>query len=103
LDFGESGHGENDARDGGSDTVILGVVTRVCNERGGPLHQFSFPLSAQGEWPLVERRIQGYIKDSLATGTDDSTAQKPFPKVTISYPSYLLFNNNIRGAPDSSG
>lgn len=103
LDYGDAVHGEGSAGDGGSDTVLLGAVTPVCKERGGPVHQFPLPLPARGEWPLVERRIQGYSEDSLATGTDESTAQKPFPKVAISYPSYLLFDNNVREAPDSSG
>ena len=102
MDFGEAGHGEDSARDGGSDTVFLGAITPACNERGGPVHQFPLLLPARGEWPLVERQIQRYSKDSLATGTDESTAQKLFPKVTIFYPSYLLFDNNVREAPDSS-
>ena len=103
VDFGEAGHGEDNAGDGGSETMLLGVVTLVCNERGGPVHQFPLPLLARGGWPLVERRIQGYNEDLHATGTDESTAQKPFPRVTISYPSYLLYENNVGEAPDSSG
>ena len=103
LDFSEAGHTDDNAWDGGNDTTLLGDVTPVCVERRGLRHQFPLPLPVRGEWPLVERRIQGYNKDSLATGTDESTAQKPFPKVTISYPSYLLFDNNVREAPDSSG
>jgi hypothetical protein len=74
LDFGEAGHGEDSAGDGGSETMLIGAVTPECNERGGPVHQFPLPLPARGEWPLVERRIQGYSEASNATGTDESTA-----------------------------
>jgi hypothetical protein len=108
LDFNEADRVEKNVADGGSDatgqgTMLLGANTLVRNECGRPLHQFPLLLPARGEWPLDERRIQGYNKDSPATGTDDSTAHKSFPKVTISFPSYLLFYSNVNEAPDSSG
>ena len=108
LDFNEANQAGENAADGGSDaaaqsTVLLGADTPARNEGGRPLHQFPLPLPARGEWPLVQRRIQGYSEDYPATGTNDSTAHKPFPKVTISFPSYLLFDNNVNEAIDSSG
>lgn len=103
LDFGEASHADGNAQDGGSDTVLIGALTPCNADRRGPAHQFPLPLPVRGEWPSVERRIQGYSEDSLATGTDESTAKKPFPKVTISYPSYLLYDQSVREAPDSSG
>ena len=109
LDFGAAIQGQAAAGDGetsgaaGSETVLLGADTPVRNEGGRVVHQFPLPLPARGEWPLVERRIQGYSEDYPATGTDDSTAQKPFPKVTTSFPSYLLFDSNVKESEDSSG
>ena len=108
LDFGDAGQGADNVVDGGSDaaeqsTVFLGADTPVRHETGRHVHQFPLPLPAWGEWPLVERQIQGYSDDSPATATDDSTAQKPFPKVTISFPSYLLFESVVTDAMDSSG
>jgi hypothetical protein len=99
LDFGEASHAADNVVDGGSDTVLIGALT-LCNvERRGPTHQFPLPLPVRG---AMERQIQGYSEDSLATCTDESTAKEPFPKVTISYPSYLLFDHTVREAPDSS-
>ena len=93
LDFGAAIEGQGNATYGersgaaGSETVLLGADTPLRNESGRVVHQFPLPLPARGEWPLVERRIQGYSEEYPATGTDDSTAHKPFPKVTISFPS----------------
>ena len=59
LDFGEASHAYDEVGDGGSDTVLLGAVTPGNHERRGPTHQFPLPLPVRGEWPSVERRIQG--------------------------------------------
>ena len=97
LDFGEAVQGEGNAGDGdtsgaaGSETMLLSADTLVRRESRGLVHQFPLPLPARGEWPLVERRIEGYSEEYLATGTNDSTAHKPFPKVTnINLPAHDL-------------
>jgi hypothetical protein len=61
-------------------------------------------LHVDGAWPTLEQSIQGYTNKSDSIGTQESTAQTPFPKVIVFLPKYMFLDTITIGAQfDSFG